>query len=152
MRIASRKSNDGIKPHVLVDSGPLIALFDRDDAHHQKVMKFMKTFRGSLVTTWPVLTEVMYMLDFHPQVPVDFLRWVDDGGVILYQLETEHLARIRELHETYRDLPSDLADVSLIAASEFAGIDKILSIDSDFSVYRTIKGLHLENVLLTQRP
>ncbi len=134
-------------PQVLVDSGPLIALFDRDDAHHQTILRFLMDFRGSLVTTWPVLTEVMYMLDFHPQVPVDFLRWVEDGGVTLFQLESLHVARMRELLEKYRDLPSDLADVSLLIASEVSGVDKILSIDSDFSVYRTIKGRHLQNVL-----
>ena len=134
-------------PQVLVDSGPLIALFDRDDAHHRTVLQYMSTFRGSLVTTWPVLTEVLYMLDFHPQVPVDFLRWVEDGGVTLFQLESLHLSRARQLLEKYRDLPSDLADVSLLIASEDAGIDKILTIDSDFSVYRTIKGRHLQNVL-----
>jgi len=67
--------------------------------------------------------------------------------VTLFQLESLHVARIRELLEKYRDLPSDLADVSLLIASEVSGIDKILSIDSDFSVYRTIKGHHLQNVL-----
>ncbi len=138
----------GSASKVLVDSGPLIALFDADDAHHRQVLEFLKSFRGSLVTTWPVLTEVLYMLDFHPRVPVDFLRWVEDGGLELFPLENSQLSRIRELLEKYRDLPSDLADVSLLVVSEETGIDGILSIDSDFSVYRTVTGKPLRNVLL----
>lgn len=41
------------------DSGPLIALFDRDDAHHDPVRKFLAGHpRLHLLTTWPVVNEV----------------------------------------------------------------------------------------------
>ena len=48
---------------VVVDSGPLLALFDRDDAHHARVRQALKRNQGlHLLTTWPVLTETSALL------------------------------------------------------------------------------------------
>ena len=43
----------------LVDAGPLIALFDRDDQYHVSTVNFLKKFEGRLITSWPVITEVI---------------------------------------------------------------------------------------------
>ena len=131
----------------LADAGPLIALFDKDDANHQRVMSFMKDYRGQLITTWPVITEVMHMLNFNHQVPADFMKWVSLGGLQIFPLDQSHLPRLLKLIETYYELPSDLADTSLIVAAESTGVRKVLTIDSDFYVYRTSDGRYLENVL-----
>jgi len=75
----------------LIDSGPLIALFDRSDRYHEKVLVFMKTFKGELITSWSVITEVSHMLDFNLQVQIDFLKWCELGGVKLYGITQEEL-------------------------------------------------------------
>ncbi len=131
----------------LIDSGPLIALFDRRDRHHSKVLHFLKAYRGKLLTTWPVLTEVSHILDFNLQVQLDFLRWVERGAVEIYTLQEEHLAHIIEMMEKYTDIPMDLADATLMYAAQSERIDKIISIDSDFDIYRTLKNGTLINLL-----
>ncbi|HET8865742.1 MAG TPA: pilus assembly protein, partial [Gracilimonas sp.] len=85
----------------LIDAGPIIALFDKDDQHHQKMMKFMKSFEGRLISTWPALTEVSYMLDFNKQTQLDFIDWVGEGGIELYNLEQWQLIKVREVVEKY---------------------------------------------------
>ncbi len=132
---------------ILVDAGPLIALFDADDAWHTRIKDYLMDFRGGLLTTWPVITEVMHLLDFNRQVPLDFLAWANDGGLELFPLEFGHIYRIREIMDKYHNLPADLADATLLVTSEITGIRKILTIDSDFEVYRTTDGRFLENVL-----
>ncbi len=132
---------------VLVDAGPLIALFDKSDRWHHRVLEYLKTYNGRLISTWPVLTEVTHMLDFNRNAQIDFLTWVNEGGIEIYTVEQWQLNRIIILMSKYADLPPDLADITLVVASESLGVRKIMTIDSDFQVYRTEKGKYLENVL-----
>jgi uncharacterized protein len=133
-------------PSTLVDAGLLIALFDKSDQYHQQAITFLKNFKGSLLTTWPVVTEVCQMLDFSSQTQINFLKWINRGGVEIFELEFYHLIRIIELSEKFIDVPIDLADATLIVASEAKNITHIASIDSDFYAYRNIRNKYLTNV------
>jgi predicted nucleic acid-binding protein len=133
--------------NTLIDAGPLIALFDKDDQFHVKVKEFLKTFHGHLITTWPVLTEVTHLLDFNVNVQVDFLKWVQREAVKIVNLDNIHLVRIIELTEKYSDVPMDLADASLMVLAEKEKIKNIITIDSDYHIYRTNKKLKLTNLL-----
>lgn len=131
---------------VLIDSGPLIALFDKDDFFHKKLIRFLKNNTFRLVSTLPVLTEVSHMLDFSLQAQVNFLEWVLREGVIIQEINSTHIPRIIELTKKYRDLPMDFADASLVITSELTGIKEIISIDSDFDIYRLPKKEMIKNI------
>ncbi len=133
--------------NILIDAGPLIALFDRDDRFHEPVIDFLKQYRGKLHTTWPVITETSHMLSFNVQVQIDFLKWIKRDAVTLVPVTKEHLGRIIEYSEKYSDLPMDLADSSLMVTAEFTGIHEIATIDSDYYIYRTKSKKALKNVL-----
>lgn len=135
-------------PNTLIDAGPLIALFDKNDKYHKKTLSFLKNSRTSFLTTWPVVTEVSHMLDFSAYAQANFLKWINRGGLHIFELEFYHLIRIIELTEKFNDVPMDLADASLIVASEVRGISEIASIDSDFYIYRDIRNRYLTNVLM----
>jgi len=131
----------------LIDAGPLIALFDGNDQHHERVLHFLKRYSGQLITCWPVLTEVCYMLDFHKQVRSDFLNWVLKGGLKLVNLRPQQLEGIDEKMNKYSDLPADFADATLLEIAESKNIQFILSLDRDFDIYRLKNGRILVNVL-----
>lgn len=130
----------------LIDAGPLIALFDRDDAYHLQIKTFLKQYKGQLVTTWPVITEVLHMLDFHVQAQIDFLRWLQRDSIIVHSLCKESIARVIDMTEKYADQPMDFADATLLVTSEKLDIHDIITIDSDFFVYRTIRKQMLRNI------
>ena len=132
----------------IIDSGPLIALFDRDDAFHQRAVDFIRSYRGELVTTLPVLTEVSHLLDFNGRVQRDFLRWVRDGAVQLVDVTSEDLSRLCELTEKYADRPMDFADATLVLIAERTSIKAVVSLDSDFDIYRLKSGKALENLFV----
>jgi uncharacterized protein len=132
----------------LVDAGPLIALFDKSDSYHEKAVSFLKRSQGYLMTTWPVITEVSHMLDFSTQTQINFLKWINRGGLQIFELEFYHLIRLIELSEKFNDVPMDLADATLIVASEAKGITKIASVDSDFYIYRDIRNKYLKNIFI----
>ena len=132
----------------LVDAGPLIALFDNSDQYHKRAVSFLKANNESFITTWPVIAEVSHMLDFSTKTQINFLKWINRGGLQIFELEFHHLIRIIELSEKFNDVPMDLADASLIVASEAKSIGKIASVDSDFYVYRDIRNKYLTNVFI----
>lgn len=131
----------------LIDAGPIIALFDNSDQYHGKVFDFMRTFEGKLVSTWPVLTEVCYMLDFNKETQLDFLDWVIQGGIDIHNLEQWQLGSIRDMMNTYSDLPADLADTTLLETADSKGLSSIITLDRDFSIYKLQNGYYLKNLL-----
>jgi len=131
---------------VLVDAGPLIALFDKDDAYHAKMVDFIKGKGFRFITTTAVITEVAHMLDFSVQAQLAFFEWVTREGVELHTIEQSDMVRIVELTRKYSDRPMDFADATLVVAAEKRGIRQIVSIDSDFDIYRLPGKVMIENL------
>jgi len=86
------------------------------------------------------------MLDFNVNVQIDFLEWIMKEGVLLQEIQQKDISRIIELTKKYRDMPMDFADATLVIAAERTGIKKIISIDSDFDIYRLPGKVKIENV------
>jgi uncharacterized protein len=126
---------------ILVDTGPLVALFDPKDGEHQRAANTLRTLRERLCTTVPVLTEAFHMLQ--PQsIGSDRVReFVERGGLSVWFLDRLSLTRAFELMEQYADHPMDLADASVIAAAEFLQTRKVFTLDkADFAAYRIRRG------------
>jgi len=124
---------------ILIDSGPLIALFDRNDKYHLASLKFIKNNNSELVTTLASITETLHLLDFNRNAQIDFLGWVNAGAVTLEPISSDDLQRIKQLTIKYSDLPMDFADACLVLLGEKLTISTIATIDRDFDVYR-LKG------------
>ena len=131
----------------LIDAGPLIALFDKDDTYNKPVIDFLKQYSGRLFTTWPVITEVSHMLNFNINVQTDFLKWLNKRILSIIDINNNGLLRIIELISKYSNVPMDLADGSLLWLSEQYKIKNIVTIDSDYYIYRTKNKEMLENLL-----
>lgn len=137
-------------PAALVDTGPLVALFVRNDPDHVLVAEFLRGFRSNLLTTWPVLTEVCHFLS--PSVAQRFLRWVDAGGASPISIPPEELAEIVRTMEKYTDRPMDLADASLVWLAGQASVREILTLDKgDFATFRTPSGKPFKDLLSSAR-
>jgi len=129
----------------LADSGPLVALFDRDDRYHQHVRAFLQSRPLRLVTTWPVLTETCALLP----VPagLDFIEFACRGGVAVEAPDAADLDSVLALSRKYADRPMDFADASLVALALRKGFDTIVSLDSDFDIYRLAGRRRFKNLL-----
>lgn len=132
---------------VLIDSGPLIALFDASDKYHHEAVDFIKTNKYPLITTLASITETLHLLDFNRNAQIDFLEWISRGGVEIHRIENVDFHRIKELTEKYRDLPMDFADSCLVYLAEQLDINTIATIDRDFTIYR-IKGKEKFEIIL----
>lgn len=117
---------------LLVDAGPLVALFNRRDNWHRQARDFFGAFHGTLVTTWPVLAEAAHFIV--PRTPA-LLDLVDAKRIEIVEVPGS-AARVAALMRTYSDLPMDLADATLVAAAERVDLSEILTLDRHFHVYR----------------
>jgi uncharacterized protein len=136
------------KKSTLVDAGPLVAAFSRGDQFHAATVAFLSTYRGRLVTTWPVLAEACHLLRRAPEARIGLLRWVQRGGLLPFEALHDHTDNVISYMEKYADLPMDLADASIVIAAIETGITDIASIDGDFDVYRLPNRKRLRNVLM----
>jgi uncharacterized protein len=132
--------------NTLIDAGPIIALFNKKDRYHDQIKDFLKQYTGILTSTWPVITEVSHMLDFNTQTQIDFLTWVSIGGIRIENIDQEDIIRIIKLSKKYSDIPMDLADASLVSISEKVSIKEIITIDTEFYIYRTFEKEMIKNI------
>jgi predicted nucleic acid-binding protein len=133
---------------ILIDSGPLIALFDQDDGYNKRITAFLRDKSWRLVSTSAVVAEVSYMLNFNVRAQINFFEWILRRGLLLEDIKQQDIARVIELTRKYQDLPVDFADCTLVIAAEKTGIRSIISIDSDFDVYRLPGKVRIENVFM----
>lgn len=135
---------------VLVDSGPLVALFNANDRWHAPVLAWLGAHpQAQLISTWPVATEVCALLArrIHNEAALDFLRWVQRGGVTLDLPDASALPEVLRISERFADLPFDLADASIAEAAARLKLRQVLSVDADFDIYRDRQGRLLKNLL-----
>ena len=131
----------------LTDTGPLVALINRNDPHHAFCVAATKQLPARpLVTTWPCFTEAMYLL-FRTggYVAQETLwQWRTATRLFIHASTESEMKRMAELMDKYRDKPMDLADASLIAAAEHLRMRQVFTIDRDFYIYRLADGSALE--------
>jgi predicted nucleic acid-binding protein len=133
---------------VLIDTGPLVALFNRRDRAHQAVRDWLHEYDGRLVTTWPIVTEVGHLIPERllPMV----LRWAAGGGLEIAELPESAAAALADLAEKYAGRPMDLADASLVWLGGESRVFDVLTLDhADFAIYRTRLGHSFNDLLLS---
>lgn len=122
---------------ILIDAGPLVALLHRDDQDHARCVAALRKVHTVLTTTWPPLTEAMYLLSFSAQAQDALLEMVERGALRVLPIDESDIPRVRVLIQKYQDLPMDLADATLVRMAEREGIQEVFTLDHrDFTTYR----------------
>lgn len=126
---------------VLVDTGPLVALFSRRDEHHKRCHDELRSLRPPLLACWPVLTEAAWLLRKRPQSLQQLLKGFDEGLFALAILDEKAPRWIAAVLQRYEELAAQLADAALMYLAEREEIETIFTLDRrDFTVYRLSMG------------
>lgn len=123
---------------IVVDAGPLVALIDRGEADHGRCVEALSSLTAPMVTTWPALTEAMYLVGSAGGWKAQDALWklLERGDLQLVPLDDALQKRTRALMSKYQDTPMDLADASLVAVAEALDVARVFTLDRDFRVYR----------------
>lgn len=122
---------------ILLDTGPLVALIDRDDDQHSIAKQLFSKCPTPFVTTEAVITEACYLANKGNSAGAQ--KIVDLGLRGFYQIAFAlegHQPVLLKLLEKYEDIPISLADACLICCAELQNEPRILTFDTDFEIYR----------------
>jgi predicted nucleic acid-binding protein len=137
-----------VRGGALLDTGPLVAFLNRADRFHAWAVAQLGEIEPPLLTCEPVLTEACFLLRHDPAGPAAVLAFVHEGLIqVGLSLDTEIVA-LRRLLRRYSDLRMSLADACLVRLAELHAGSVLLTLVSDFRVYR----MHGRQVVPTLMP
>jgi predicted nucleic acid-binding protein len=120
----------------LLDTGPLVALLDRRDRHHQWARGLFETLEPPVYSCEPVLTEACFLVSRidggHEAV---FKLLAREILVLAFDLSKE-VDPLQRLIRKFADVPMSLADACLVRMTELDASAIVVTLDSHFRIYR----------------
>ncbi len=132
---------------IVVDTGIFVALFNTNDAYHDKAVSFIKEKNMLPFTTEAVITEVQYLFYARREVQHDFLRLISESNIDVITFSKDDYLLIAELMKQYSDLPMDYADATVVRSCEIVDSNVVATVDSDFTIYRFKGKKSFDNVI-----
>jgi len=124
---------------ILADTGPLVAMLDRQDQDHAWTVRESKRLPPKMLSCEAVLSEVHFLTRDIPNAKIQIEGWLADGWLELPFAVREHHTLVHELMVRYASIPMSFADACLVRMSELWPEAPIFTLDSDFRVYRRNK-------------
>jgi predicted nucleic acid-binding protein len=125
---------------LVVDTGVIFAVADRDDRDHRVCDELLASLPASdLLVPTPVIVEASWLIESRlgPNAEAAFLRSLNDRELIRVDLEDADWVRAVELVERYADLSLGVVDASVVAVAERFKISTIATLNHrDFRVVR----------------
>ncbi len=126
---------------ILIDTGPLVALFDPTDGNHEGCVRVLAQIEEPLCTSILVLTETFHLLGPASVGSRRLMDFVTRHGLQVRFLDDQALVRAFELMLRYANQPMDLADASLVVLAETLGLRRVFTLDRQvFAAYRFLQG------------
>jgi predicted nucleic acid-binding protein len=120
----------------IVDTGPLVAFFDRAERHHGWVAARIEELEAPLLVCEPVLAEAMHLLGRHSKAQEALFELLQNDALAIAFRMVEHIDALHQLLRKYHDTPMSLADACIVRMAEIHERHAVLTLDSDFSIYR----------------
>ena len=124
------------EPVGLLDTGPLVSYLASGLEHHEWAVEQWKQLRPPLLTCEPVLTEAAFLLKREGRDTDPLFELLARGVVSVALAVQEQKADLRALMRRYRNRPMSLADACMVRLSEIHSAGEVLTLDSDFRIYR----------------
>ncbi len=121
---------------LLLDTGPWVALHCSDERHHGWAKTQFAQHAGPFLSCEAVVTETCFLLARGGFDPAKALALLERGVVRIGMSLSEEASAVRKLFERYDNVPASLADACLIRLSELYEGSRVLTLDSDFHIYR----------------
>jgi len=120
----------------IADTGPIIALLNPHDPLHAWAKRTFTSIEPPVLTCDAVIVEACFLASRVHRGADRVLGLMASNAIRLaFDLNTE-IEPVRELIKRYDSVPMSLADARLVRMSELDRSVVVVTIDSDFSIYR----------------
>ena len=136
-----------MKQNIIIDTGPLVALINHREQYHSWATKEVANLAYPFFTCEAVISEACFLLrDFYGGE--DTVMSLLDTGLIQISFRlSDEIGTVRELLKRYQNVPMSLADACLVRMSELIRRSCVLTVDSDFRVYRKNKNEMMDLII-----
>ena len=121
---------------IIIDTGVIVAYLSKSDKFHQWAKVELSKINPPLLTCEAVVVESCFLLkSTYGVVDLIFSLLRTKQITIPFSL-TNEMAEVEVLMKRYENVPMSLADACLVRMSELIPGSVILTLDSDFRIYR----------------
>ncbi|MGI8935056.1 MAG: type II toxin-antitoxin system VapC family toxin [Phormidesmis sp.] len=125
-----------MRRQIILDTGPLVAFIDRRDDFHEWSDRTFKTVQQPLTTCEPVITEACFPLSKIRAAQEAVMSLISDGSIQIDFSLNDNTEALSSLITRYNSVPMSLADACLVRMAELNRNGVVMTIDSDFKIYR----------------
>jgi uncharacterized protein len=135
----------------LIDTGPLVAFFNRRDPYHRWATEHLADAAIPLWTCEAVISEACFLVQRVRGGSAAIMELLARGALrIAFHLE-DHLPHVTRLMARYASVPMSLADACLVCMAEQHADSRVVTLDADFTVYRRHGRLRIPTVIPDRR-
>ena len=121
---------------IIVDTGPIVALINPRDQHHQWAREATRHINEPMLTCDAVLSEVLFLVSGVPNGIRRFTEMLASGAIHSDFATAANQRELAALIQKYQSLPMSFADACLVRLAEIHDGAVVLTVDSHFQVYR----------------
>ncbi len=136
-----------MRRHILIDTGPIVALCNHHDRYHHAVMRQLNELSPPLLTCEAVVTEACFLVDKHNKRADAVLELLENGFMAISPVVRQEIPTVRALMRKYADVPMSFADACLVRMAELHDDSAILTLDADFRIYRKHGRQHIDAMI-----
>lgn len=124
------------EPMIIVDTGPLVALLVAEDPYHDWAIRQFQQLRVAPLTCEAVLAEAFFLMGRARHGTRRLMELVCQDAVRVRFAMMSHREALASLVVKYADVPMSLADACLVRMAELTPDARVMTLDSDFRIYR----------------
>jgi uncharacterized protein len=121
---------------IILDTGVLVAFLMPRDKFHQWAVSSLSNIQYPVLTCEAVLTEVCFLLQKVYAGREKALELVKQGYIEIPFCLSDEIEAVEKLIQRYDSVPMSLADACLVRMAEIYAEASVLTLDSDFRIYR----------------
>lgn len=121
---------------IIIDTGALIAFLLPKDKFHNWATSQLSQITAQVITCEAVIAEACFLAQRIHNGQETVLKLIRQGHITIPFTLTSEIEAIEKLMQRYDSVPMSLADACLVRMSETHDNSPILTLDSDFKIYR----------------